>query len=298
MAGRGIKDLPNPRARFQPSRDTCRADGKVTFETVRKCRHEDSLRARLIRKTIRKQPRGLALAAARNLIDRLVEGSETGVPHASLASSLNMRMWREVLIGNLWPLVEDDDLAPAVRADLLPTGMWVSASELMIANPQAMMRRLRSDCDRTGIAQAKGYLFAGLHAEFDIRREGYDFHYHIIAGGEKAEAIENLRSMPKYSALRTEPCEKGLPNRPRVRKSRIPLYNMPDPLTYVLQSSYPHRPTKIHADGTVTRSKFRYRIPEAYHTQWLLWMDRWTISDMLLLVGLNVTTRGFELNQR
>lgn len=298
MARLGIKDLPNPKIGFQPSRDTRRADGKVKFETVRNGRDEDAARARLMRKAIKKHSNKFYRSVVMDLKRRMVEGSKTGVPHASLASSLNMRMWRAVIIGNLWPLVEDDDLAPAVTATLIPRGLWVSASKLKNANPQAMMRRLRSDCDRTGIAQAKGYLFAGLHAEFDVRREGYDFHYHVVAGGEKAEAIENLRSMPKYSALRTEPCEKGLPNRPRVRKSRIPLYNMPDPLTYVLQSSYPHRPTKVHADGSVTRSKRRYRIPEPYHTQWLLWMDRWTISDMLLLVGLNVTTRGFELNQR
>jgi hypothetical protein len=180
----------------------------------------------------------------------------------------------------------------------MPTGLWVPASNLGNADPNLMMRRLASDLDRSGITGASGYLLAGLHAEFDIRREGYDFHYHLVAGGGKAKALKNLRRMPKYSAPRTEPWEQGLSERPRVRISRKHLTNLPDPLLYVIQSIFPHRPTKLHADGSVTRSKNRYRIPEPYHTELLLWLDHWSISDITLLNGLRVTCAGFELTRR
>jgi hypothetical protein len=204
-------------------------------------------------------------------------------------------MWREIIIGNLWRFIEELDIAPVVTAALLPTRTWVPASDLDGTEPPSMMRRLASDLDRSGVTRADGYLIAGLHAEFDIRREGYDFHYHMVVGGEKAKAIENLRTRPKYSAPRTEPWEQGLKDRPRVRQSRKPLTNMPDPLTYVVQSFYPHRPTKVHQDGSVTRSGHRYRIPDPFHTQWLLWMDRWSIDDLILLNGMRATRDGFQL---
>ena len=77
--------------------------------------------------------------------------------------------------------------------------------------------------------------------------------------------------------------------------SKKPLFNLPEPLTYVVQSSYPHRPTFVDKDGELRRGTRKRRIPEPYHTQWLLWMDRWSIDDMLLLSGLRVTRSGFQV---
>ena len=175
--------------------------------------------------------------------------------------------------------------------------MWVPAGELQNADPRQMMARLQSDLNRMGITAASGYVLAGLHAEFDVRREGYDFHYHLIAAGEKARLLRKLRKRGKYKARRKQPWEVGLKNCARVRISKKPLFNLPEPITYIAQSNYPHRPTKLHDDGTVTRSKFRYRIPEPFHTDWLLWMDRWSIDDITLLNGLEVTHDGFKLTR-
>ena len=149
--------------------------------------------------------------------------------------------------------------------------MWVPADQLGNTEPPSFMTRLRGDFDRAGVRSAGGWLLAGLHAEFDIRREGYDFHYHCIGAGEKIAAIdEGLRGLPKYQQGQPEPHEVGLPEHPRVRISRAPLYNLPDPLTYVVQSSYPHRPTFVDKNGTLRRGTRKRRIPEPYHTQWLL----------------------------
>jgi len=300
MAGYRIKDLPKPKKGYRVGRDTRRADGKISFESKRQCRCEDAQREKLILSSIRRYPDAINVDEALDLAGDMDSAAlEDRLVLLTMASSLYMRKMRSLVIGNLWPLVENLRLAPARTATLLPTGMWVPASDLDRVDPNRLMHRLRRDCQRVGIDKASGYLIAVLHAEFDVRREGYDFHYHLVAGGEKAWLLERLRCLKKYSAPRSEPWEQGMPDRPRVWVSSKPLNNLPDPLTYILKSYYPHRPTKLVDGGPeIQRSEAGWRIPEPFHTQWLLWMNRWTISDHILLIGLRPSKQGFVLTHQ
>ena len=293
MAGLGLQHLPAPKRGYRPIKDTRRPDDKVDFESKGFSKRQDQLRSHRLFQSLEDLPvreHGQAV----DLAQRLREGVEGNSPPRTIASSLYMRHLRNRIIGNLWPIVEDayDDV---VVATLMPTGMWVPASELSDTSPRLLMKRLINDLDRTGVTCAPGTLFAGLHAEFDVRRGGYDFHYHLVATGEKAMALDNLRDMPKYKSERLELHEAGMKERPRVKVTRGPFTNMPEPITYVVQSWLPHRPTKILADGTVERSSFRWRIPEPYHARWLLWMDRHSISDFVIMQGMKVTKTGFYI---
>ena len=234
MAGYTLLDLPRPKKGYRPSVDTRRADGVVRFESFERVLKEDALRARLIRRAMKAHPE-LFGPEAIDLMNQLWKGVRTQVPPPTLASAQFMRIIRNLVIGNVWPWVEDIDLQPAVTATLLPTGMWVPASELPNVDPRKMMARLKSDLHRTGITGEAGYLIAGLNAEFDVRRQGYDFHYHLIAGGWKARSLQKLRDLPKYSDARREPHEVGLNDISRVRISQEWLHSLPNPLTYILQ---------------------------------------------------------------
>ncbi|WP_156405487.1 hypothetical protein [Sphingomonas sp. Root710] len=233
---------------------------------------------------------------ARELLRRLKKGVATQVPSPTAACPVFTDELRHRVVGNLWPHVEDELAGIVVTATLMPTGLWVPAGQLQHQIPRLMMRRLCSDFDRVGVTTQTGFVMAGLHAEFDERREGYDFHYHLVAGGWKARALEALRDRPKYSVGRSEPHEMGMADRPRVRISKQVLTNLPDPLTYSIQYWYPHRPTKIvgHNPLQIQRSEFRYRIPEPYHTEWMVWMDKHPVQDFVLFNGLKPTRSGLK----
>lgn len=293
MAGISFEDMPPPRRSFRPDRDTRRPDGQVTFEALSATLREDATRAGLTLKSVEQIPEPF-VGEAIGLANKLAQGAETHVPSPTLASSLFMRSVRIRVIGNLWPLVENEALGFAATATLRPMGMWVPSSELHGFQPHVVNRRLKADIYRADIHKLKGYMLVGLHSEFDVNRGGYDFHYHIVAGGEMADAIDALRDVGRFSSGRIQPHEAGLPESARIIRSRDPLYNLPEPLTYVLQSSHPHRPTTLNSDGSRTRSNRRYRIPEPHHTQWLLWMNRLRTSDLLFCVGMAPTTSGFK----
>ena len=191
------ENMPLPKAPFRPDRDTRREDGKIVFQTLSFSLNEDAKRISLVGQSIESYP-GLFGDDAIDLMNRLNEGVETHVPPPTMASHLFSRGACARIVGNLWPVVEDEQLAPAVVATLRPTDMWVPTSELNDTSPKVMMRRLEGDLHRAGFTKLKGYLLAQLHAEFDVNRDGYDFHYHLVAGGEMAQAIDKLRAVRRF----------------------------------------------------------------------------------------------------
>jgi len=110
--------------------------------------------------------------------------------------------------------------------------------------------------------------------------------------------VDRLRELKKYQnpTVPRGSAKKRLP--PRVVISREPLTDLPHPLTYFLQSFWPHRPKgKFGGRTEEKRGERRRRIPEPSHTQKLLWMDLWSLADITLLVGLRVTSSGFKITK-
>jgi hypothetical protein len=100
--------------------------------------------------------------------------------------------------------------------------------------------------------------------------------------------------MSKYDNARQHPLERGLPVSPRVQIVQG-LYNLPNPITYCLESWVPHRPTTVQPDGTLIRSTSKRKIPSPDLRRWLIWMDRWTIDDFVLLSNLRPTSSGLSI---
>lgn len=295
MAAPTLLDLPDPEEPFRPRFDTRRPDGVVIFPSEETSWKELKSRIVMVEQYLRNYP-DLPNIEARELLRQLKKGVAAQVPSPTAACPVFTDEFRHRVVGNLWPHVEDELAGIVVTATLMPTGLWVPAGQLQHQIPKLMMRRLCSDLDRVGVTAQTGFVMAGLHAEFDERREGYDFHYHLVAGGWKARALEGLRDRPKYSVGRSEPHEMGMVDRPRVRVSKQVLTNLPDPLTYAIQYWYPHRPTKIvgYDPLQIQRSIGRYRIRDPYHTEWLVWMNKWCVKDFILLNGLKPTSTGLQ----
>jgi hypothetical protein len=84
----------------------------------------------------------------------------------------------------------------------------------------------------------------------------------------------------------------------RWRMTRQPLSDLPEPLTYTVQSFWPERPIFMSKNGEWERQKEKRRIEEPRHTEVLQWLDWWRLRDTCLLMGISVTRDGFRINQK
>ena len=294
MAGHSYSDLPKPRRPYRLDRDTRHDDGVVRFRN-----HETELRRDIRREKLLGNTADLSrweAERANDLQERLNRANQTGVPAKTLASAVYHREARMPILGNFWKKLDEHADKAQGFVTLRPQGMLYRADELFSVEPANLLKRLRNDFNRQGITAAPGFGFCGLDADFDANRYGgvYDFHFHGIMVGEKRHAIQNLREMPKFDPARLDPLEHGL--KPSHRwEVKEPLFNLPDPITYCLESWVPHRPTRIIADGSRERSTTKQEIPSPYKQRWLIWMDMWSIEDFILLSNLRPTGAGFQL---
>lgn len=293
MSGRRWEDLPRPRAGFRPSEDTRRADGKISFETLEDCRSEDRLCTKALRRWSRKLDPGLR-EAAQDLEHRLLlAANRPAMAAETLASKVYARNIRERIVGNLWPMVEDLATGPVAFVTLLPVNMWVPAAQLLSVNPRRLIKRLRNHLDRAGVTAAGGWLYGTLDAEFDSRRGGYDFHFHLIVAGDKTAALEGLRALGRYAPVRCGAHEVGRRGIDRIQV-QTDIDNLPDPLTYAAKLRVFDVPSFIGEDGTVETGTYVRRVPQPHLSHWLLWMDQWRVSDLLITQGLVLTAAGIR----
>lgn len=63
-----------------------------------------------------------------------------------------------------------------------------------------------------------------------------------------------------------------------------PLHDAPRQVSYVLQSWWPSRPV-VMTDRGLKRVRAKGRIPEPYHSEYLVWLHRQTMSGMRVRMG-------------
>lgn len=288
----GIADLPKPPRRFRPGRR--RSD---RFETTKKVRDEDALRVRRLRKAAHKFGKEMDLAAAEDLIKRLSYSKIGKRAPDTLASSRRMRRYRIRVAGWLWRLIERGKFRDVSVVHLVPTDLRFTAEQLEGVDPRRLLERLRADLNRKGASKADGWAFFALHGEFEPNSETYQLHFHGVAADGMVAVVDRLRQCRKYKRPKGPKRQRKSVFRPIVR-SRKPLTNLPEPLTYILKAFWPlKRIGVVNDDGDEFRDRMGKRIPEPFHSQVLLWLDRWTLSDITMLMKLSATSKGFKLTK-
>ncbi|MBB3941564.1 hypothetical protein GGR39_003244 [Novosphingobium fluoreni] len=177
---------------------------------------------------------------------------------------------------------------------IMPASADVHADKLSEVNPKQMMNALRTALYKMGAATATGWIFVGFHGEFDPVAKVYRPHFHGVAYGGMVQVVDRLRTMPNYKTSRWLPDGSPSPVYRRVQMTRKPVNRLPRPLTYLVQSFWPARALWVSEDGRRRRARQKRRIPEPYHSQVLLWLDKWSINDLTLMIGLRVTTNGLK----
>lgn len=272
MAGRGITDLRNPRRGYDPRRSE-------KFETQAAAKREDRTRARMLREQARLRPQLAHMLL--DLADR-IDPLSTRAP-TTIASSRYMHRHRRKIGGELWRLHGEGRERGCV-ATLMPAGHLCAPTELGGIEPGQLSAQVRSALFRAGLGGADGFLFVGLHGEYDPLTGRFQLHFHLYGVGGALDAVRRLCQQARY-----KPQMAANPDRARspVQIRKAPLTHLPDPLTYLVQSWWPSR-RRFNEDGTRVAKPRRERIPEPAHSEYLLWLDRWRLQDIVLMIGLRV----------
>jgi hypothetical protein len=277
MARLGIADLPKPQKGYRPSRR------QAGFESCKNTRKEDALRVKRLRsKEVLDSPRTDKKAAKRLA--------------RTLASSIYLRGVRDRLGGALWQLVATA-LLLAATFTLLSRAWIFTPEQLQKVNARKLIAGVRQDLIRAGAAKAKGVLILFLHGEFEPESGLFVLHFHGVALGGMIDVVDRLRKRRKY-----KPAPRGKDGRPAIRTPvrirRKPLTSLPEPLTYILKPYWPaKRIGAVDGSDQDKRNRRHGRIPEPYHSEALLWLDRWALSDISLMIGIYVDQNGFKLRR-
>jgi hypothetical protein len=205
------------------------------------------------------------------------------------------------IAGSLWKLHDEVIEAssagarPMFRTASIMRSDWeMPVRELLDTSPSRFLERLRVDLHRCGATGAEGALIAGLHGEWAPHDELMRIHVHSVVIGDMAAAINRLRDLPGYAPIirkygdseRRTSC---------IRMSKEPLNNLPDPFTYVVQRFWPSR-WEGFIDGVFRRQR-KSRIQGHVHTQVLLWLDKWPLQHLTLMMGMRATKEGLVMTK-
>lgn len=291
MPGLGLTRLPRSAAKYR------KGILQTGFESKDQARAEVALRARRLKCPAASKSNLVDQDAAAKLAKKLKRSAKSAKLPRSLACPRFMRKQRLNIISSLWALVHQQSSVPAHTATVI-SGKWTTRPEdLGQLDPRKLLNGLRTDLNRCGAAGADGALIAIIHGEFEPNRSLYQPHCHLLAIGQMSDVVDQLRNLDKYQPVRGDNLD-TIPIACPVRIQRQALSNMPLPLTYLLKSYWPSRwVSDLRPDGSYDRQSGIARIPEPFHTQALLWLDQWSLKDIILMMGMFVSKDGLKLRR-
>lgn len=293
MARPGISKLGLPPKQYRADRRTTRKDGLIRFETEDAARAEDRSRLEWLPRAAREHPDIIDAERVKRLLKRLKWAAKYDERGNTPASSVYMRDMRLRIVGWLWALQDDADNAPVTTAHVLPTSWIIPAEDLMLANPNDLLECFRAGLNRCGAGKADGFLFAALHGEYNASDGCFHLHLHCVVAQVMIDVVENFREIEKARLQKTANSDN---RRPPVRIDARPLYNLPDPISYSCKSYWQMKGHSDSASGKLIRGKGR-RVPEPWHSLYLLWLDRWTIEELTLVMKLSVRAESLHVSR-
>lgn len=259
--------IPKPKSKYNLAKTFLSSANSPGFETALSSREEDKKRARWL---LNHGDR-----AMQQVGQWLKDATEQRELPLSPASSLYMRTCRQKLHGAVHRHIHragyaDEDIHVFT---LIHPKWFFPAGELHQADPKKIKKHLRRCFEHAGILAAEGLLFAGLHGDYD--GTGYQLHYHGIAVGDKAGLINSLSG--KYGFVTTPTIYRPV--------QCVPIGDVPQQLSYCLQSWWPKKLRYIDENGIPRRQRKRGRIPHPQHEEILLWMARQHLLSLVLVNG-------------
>lgn len=213
--------------------------------------------------------------AGRALIAKLESGLIPEASSSTLASAVYMRTVRERFIDASIAALEQYDWQNLRTFTLMNVGWVFTSAELDGITAVTIKRQLRTHLNRIGITADMGFFLAFVHGEFEPVSRLYTLHFHGVATAEVADLMKGLVGKWGYTRTRTgaSPLRCERINHP-VRQ-----------LSYLLKFYWPSKGVRELSDGSRKRDRRGGRIPEPYHAQYLLWLNRQRLSEISVMIG-------------
>jgi len=283
VSRRNISHLPPPAERY-------RVDIlSHSFETDLAAAREDSLRAKKLRKRADQCKKGKRRASLLVLADLLDPAVTPDTPE-TLASARYLREQRIKIIGALWKAVDTDMTGQVVRFDVIKPSWACDLDGLRKESSRRLKAEFRADLLRAASrlkvhpSDLEGFLFAALHGDFEVTEGVFQPHFHAVATGDWVEVVDALRGSRSY-----QPTERVTRPFRAKRELTDPAYA----LTYVLKSYWPKKwQGMVSGVGKKRRSRNHGRIPDPHHSEILLWMHNQNLSEIILMMKLEVRKYG------
>jgi hypothetical protein len=151
------------------------------------------------------------------------------------------------------------------------------AHSLLDVDARQIKNQFRTHLNRAGVTNAPGFLFAYLHGEFEPLGQMYQIHFHGVCGGDKLKAFNRLRNQQGY--IRT----------PKIYRPIVcnRLQDPPRQISYIIQSFWPKK-ARVPVGEFHRRERSKGRIREPYQSLYLMWLDKWRLSDLCELNGIRI----------
>ncbi len=281
MAGLSLDNLPMPRRRY-------RIDLKPgsKFETQEFAQKEDATRARLLRGY---PGRSTFEQKAYNRLAARIEETDPE-EHITIASALVMRTHRIKIVGGLWPLCQD---RRTYFVTLMPRDCSVTPDELPNVNPVDWNQWLRTTLARCGAkAETNGWIFAYLEGEYNSATGMIQLHWHLILNHSAMLAV--IKQLRGHAAFKRTVGTHGNPDGidVRIHVKRVRGDGLPVVISYVVKNGWYAKWRSEDDEGNRKTARCKGRIPEPARSKVLLWLDRWRVQDMAMMLNLYVGKNG------
>jgi len=238
------------------------------FETMGAAVGEDELRLKRLKKAWTRGGISSPLidrAHAENLALRLEESLEFGIPTWTLASSVAFRSMRAAIFGQMFEALSVYHDADLCMFTILKKSWVFSPEEFNETVAIKIKREFENDLRRSGAFDNGDPFIAFLDGEFEPSSSKFILHFHGITTVRKARLLPNLKKRKGYDLTSTgAPPIRCDPVRDRIRE-----------FTYCLMSYWVAKTVFAgHRNGS------EHRIPEPYHSLYLLWLDKQRLLDL------------------
>jgi len=274
---------------------------KTYFETPQEAREEDRTRRWSLFKQLQVELvnncKSTFARDIRSLINLFAGSKHSLETPKSCASSRYMRSVRRNLTGALCKLMSKRSWENISFFTIAPRDWVIPAEDLHLVNPAKYLENLRHMFNRQGATKTSGWMIVGFDGEFDDRKQVWVLHVHGLATGGMIDVVDAVRKLPRYRSSRKSPNSNEMLKgaKQKVRRTRKRIKNNARIASYILKSFWPRRDTFENPFQGEDRQRRKRRLPEPQHTQFLLWMERWTPVDLTLMMGLRVTRSGLRV---
>ncbi|WP_242193633.1 hypothetical protein, partial [Sphingomonas hankookensis] len=226
--------------------------------------------------------------ACEDLAERI---SQRRIVPETPASKRYMRIMRAYITAELLELLGMVPNERVYLVTLIPVGLALTIDELMHMDPQVPKQQLRVILGRCGANPGvAGWACGYLDGEYNPATGLFQLHWHLIVTGDLVKVFERLKGRTAYKSVkRVADSPDGVATRVHIQEVDDPLN--PQVITYAFKGSWYARWRGEAGDnGDEARCVVgpRTRIPEPYHSQWLLWMDKWAFDHMLININLRL----------